>query len=156
MYHRGHAWARAEADGTATVGLDDLGVRLLGSPDEVALPPVGTLLAASGPAFRVRKGRADVRILSPLDGTVVETGTPGSDWLLRLAPGPGGFDTRHLLCGAEVRFWVLREVERLERVLSSQGIGPALADGGTPLEDLSQAIPADQWDGAFGEMFLEP
>ena len=35
MYHRGHTWARPEADGTVTVGLDDLGTRLLGTPDAV-------------------------------------------------------------------------------------------------------------------------
>src|ERR1039457_5458131 len=27
MYHRGHTWARPEADGTVTIGLDDLGAR---------------------------------------------------------------------------------------------------------------------------------
>lgn len=156
MYHRGHAWLRREDDGTATVGLDDLATRLLGVPDRIDLPAVGTLLAANGPAIGARKGRTDVRILSPVDGRVVETGAPGSGWLLRLAPPEGGFDTRHLLSGAEVRLWVLREVERLERVLSAEGTGPALADGGTPVEDLSRAIPPDQWDRAFGAMFLEP
>ena len=41
MYHRGHTWARPEADGTVTVGLDDLGTRLLGTPDAVDLPEPG-------------------------------------------------------------------------------------------------------------------
>jgi hypothetical protein len=34
-------------------------------------------LEANGTAFRVRKGDADVRVLSPVDGEVVETGGAG-------------------------------------------------------------------------------
>jgi hypothetical protein len=109
-------------------------------------------------AIRARKGKTDLRLLSPVDGTVVETGSLEAGWLYRIAPPAGGLDTRHLLSGAEVRPWILREVERLQRVLAPEdaGIGPALADGGTPVEDLSAAIPEAEWDRAFGEMFLEP
>ncbi len=158
LYHRGHTWARPETDGTVTIGLDDLGRRLLGTPDRLELPPAGTELVVNGVALVARKGEADVRILSPVDGTVVSTGSAEEGWLLRVAPPAGGFfDLRHLLSGAEVRLWFLREVERLERVLSAEGeTGPALADGGSPVEDLSKAIPPAQWDRTFGEMFLEP
>ena len=157
LYHRGHTWAHPEPDGTVTVGLDDLGRRLLGSPDRLELPPAGTELVVNGVALVARKGAADVRILSPVDGTVVSTGSAEEGWLLRVAPPAGGFDLGHLLAGAEVRLWFLREVERLERVLSADGeTGPALADGGSPVEDLSRAIPPAQWDRTFGEMFLEP
>src|SRR6266496_380864 len=51
MYHRGHTWARPEADGTVTVGLDDLGSRLLGTPDAVDLPEIGSRVQANGTAF---------------------------------------------------------------------------------------------------------
>src|ERR1039457_3746453 len=42
MYHRGHPCAGPEADGTVTVGLDVRGARLLGTPDAVDLPEVGS------------------------------------------------------------------------------------------------------------------
>ena len=44
LYHRGHAWARPEADGTVTVGLDELGSRLVGAPDAVDLPQPGAVV----------------------------------------------------------------------------------------------------------------
>src|SRR5205823_12295424 len=85
-YHRGHTWARPESDGTISIGLDDLGRRLLGTPDSIDLPAPGSLIAANGPAFRVRRREADVRVLSPVDGEVVETGGVNRDYLLRVKP----------------------------------------------------------------------
>jgi hypothetical protein len=158
FYHRGHTWARVQPDGTVTVGLDDLGQRLLGVPDAVDLPQPGAQVAVNGTAFRVHKRDANVRVLSPVDGEVVETGTPGGDWYLRVkTPGHGETDFRHLLRGAEVRPWLMREMERLQITLSAEaGAAATLADGGVPVEDIAAAYPEANWDAVCGEMFLEP
>jgi hypothetical protein len=37
----------------------------------------------------------------------------------------------------------------------SIGIGMSLADGGVPVEDLSQGYPEADWDTVLGDMFLE-
>ncbi len=153
FYHRGHTWARLETDGTVTVGLDDLGRRLLGTPDAVELPEPGALVHANGTAFRARKRDADVRILSPVDGRVIETGGPERGWYLRLAPDP--LDVRHLLRGAEIRPWLMREMERLQLALSREGAAATLADGGVPVGDIAAAYPQADWDAVCGEMFLE-
>jgi hypothetical protein len=158
FYHRGHTWARVEPDGTVTIGLDDLAQRLLGVPDAVDLPKPGTKVAVNGTAFRVHKRNANVRVLSPVDGEVVETATPASDWYLRVkTPGHGEMDFRHLLRGAEVWPWLMREMERLQITLSAE-VGPAatLADGGVPVQDIAAAYPQANWDAVCGEMFLEP
>ncbi|MGA2269723.1 MAG: hypothetical protein ABSH44_14745 [Bryobacteraceae bacterium] len=156
LYHRGHAWARPEADGTVTVGLDELGKRLLGAPDAVNLPPSGALIHANGPAFRVHKRGADVRVLSPVDGELIGTGGPNRDWYLKVKPIDGYIDMRHLLCGAEVKPWLLREMERLQLALSAEGAAPTLADGGVPVADIAASYPKADWDAVCGEMFLEP
>jgi len=158
FYHRGHTWARIEPDGTATIGLDDLGQRLLGVPDSTELPQPGERVSVSGTAFRVHKRNANVRVLSPVDGEVVETAGPGSDWILRVkTTGGGGIDCRHLLRGSEVRPWLTREMERLQLTLSAEaGSGATLADGGVPVKDIAAAYPEADWDAVCGEMFLEP
>ncbi len=156
LYHRGHAWARPEADGTVTVGLDELGKRLLGVPDAVDLPQSGARIHANGTAFRVHKRDADVRILSPVDGEVIETGGPDFAWYLKVKPIDGHIDMRHLLCGAEVKPWLLREMERLQLALTLEGAAPALADGGVPVADIAASYPKADWDAVCGEMFLEP
>jgi len=156
-YHRGHTWARPETDGTVTVGLDELASRLTGTPDIIELPAVGTQVRVNGPALRIRKRNADVRLLSPVDGEVVETGGPEKDWLLRVKPAAeGGRTFRHLLRGTEIRPWLLRELERLQLALTMEGAGPALADGGVPVGDMAEACPGADWDAVCGKMFLEP
>jgi len=146
LYHRGHMWARPEVDGTMTIGLDDFGRRILGAPDVTELPAPGTRLYASGAACRMRKREAEISLLSPVDGEVIEIAGPDQDWLLRVKPRPEGFDLRHLLTPCEVRNWIGKELERLQLTLSTDGV-PTLADGGVPVE-------AD-WDAVCGVIFLQ-
>jgi glycine cleavage system H lipoate-binding protein len=154
FYHRGHTWAKMEPDGTVTVGLDELGKRLLGTPDRVELPQAGAHVETNGAAFRVHKREADVRVLSPVDGKVVETGGPEQGWYLRVAPKD--FNLTHLLRGAEVKPWLMREMERLQLALSMEGAAPTLADGGVPVDDIPAAYPRADWDSVCGDMFLQP
>jgi len=155
-YHRGHTWARLEKDGTVLVGLDELGARLLGRPDALLLPQPGERVHANGAAFHARRRNADVRVASPVDGEVVETGSAARGWYLRVKPD--GRDVNafvHLLRGAEIRPWIQREMERLQLALTAEGAAPALADGGVPVNDIAAAYPAADWDAVCGEMFLE-
>ena len=55
-YHRGHTWARLEDDGTYTVGLDELGSRLIGKPEIIELPAPGTPVFVNGTGWFVRAG----------------------------------------------------------------------------------------------------
>ncbi len=156
FYHRGHTWARPEKDGTVLVGLDELGARLLGHPDALTLPQPGARIRANGVAFHARRRNAEVRVISPVDGEVVETGGAGRGWYLRVKPsGNDAMTFRHLLRGAEIKPWILREMERLQLALTAEGAAPALADGGVPVSDIAAAYPAADWDAVCGEMFLE-
>jgi hypothetical protein len=156
FYHRGHAWAHPEPDGTVTIGLDELGQRLLGVPDAVDLPQPGARVEANGTAFRAHKRDAKVRVLSPVDGEVVATGGADRGWYLKVKPDVSGEPCfRHLLRGAEVMPWLMREMERLQLALSTEG-APALADGGVPVADIAACYPQTDWDAVCGEMFLEP
>jgi Glycine cleavage H-protein len=156
-YHRGHTWVHPETDGTVTIGLDELGSRLLGTPESVALPQAGAHLQANGTAFRARKRDADVRVLSPVDGDVVETGGADRAWYLRVRPNSASEPAfRHLLRGAEIKPWILREMERLQLALSASAGARTLADGGIPVVDIAASYPKVNWDEVCGEMFLEP
>lgn len=154
LYHRGHTWVREE-EGLMTVGLDDLARRLMGKPDEIRLPKAGSRLVANGTGWFAEKDGVRVRVLSPIDGEVVETGGPERGWYLKLKPFEDQRpDTRHLLTVTEAKQWMLREAERLQMVLAPPAVGVALADGGLPLEDLASAIPPDQRDEVYGMVFL--
>lgn len=158
FYHRGHAWARPEGDGSVTIGLDELGKRLLASPEAIQLPAPGSSLQVNGTAFRVKRRGAEVRILSPLDGEVLAAGGPQDDWLVKLRPTSAGKPAfRHLLHGAEIAPWIMREMERLQLALAAEGAtAPTLADGGVPVPDIAASYPGLDWNAVCGEMFLEP
>ena len=155
LYHRGHTWVRPECDGTLSVGLDDLARRLVGTPERVEFPVAGSRLQVNGPAGRITTRGNDVRLLSPVDGTVVQVRGEGASTTLRVDPG-GPADLRHLLRGAEVRAWGLAELERLQRSLGSSELGAALADGGEVVTDVGAALPRDRYDALLGDMLLEP
>jgi glycine cleavage system H protein len=155
LYHRGHTWVKEEADGTVLVGLDEMGRRIVGQPDALEMPSPGTRLTANGAGFTLTRRGSRVRVLAPIDGTVVEVAAPGEAWLLRIRP-EGKLDTSHLLRGREVQAWYLRELERLQMAMGlAEGGAPSLADGGVLVEDVAAACPAKQWDSLCGEMFLD-
>jgi hypothetical protein len=156
FYHRGHAWAHPEPDGTVTVGLDALGARLVAQPEAIELPAVGSHIQTNGCGWHVRKRGADVRILSPLDGEVVATGGPRQGWYLRVKPDGGDFDARHLLRGGEIRPWIAREIERLQASLASTGQAIMMADGGVLVDDIAASYPEADWDAVCAQIFLQP
>ncbi len=152
-YHRGHTWIREEEDGTLTVGLDDLGRRLLGEDARLELPAPGAKLRVNEPAFRARRDGVEVRVLSPVDGTVAGPAGDG-EGLFRVRPAEG-FRTTHLLRGAEAVAWMREELDRLQIALSAAGGAPALANGGTVPEDLGRRLDPRQYDNACGLAFLD-
>lgn len=154
LYHRGHAFARPEPDGTVTIGLDDLARRLVHGADVVERPRPGARLDHDAPALRLRAHGCEVRLLSPVRGEVLATTGEGADVTIRVDPDDP-FDTRHLLAGDEVRPWAMREIERFHALLAPRDLGPALSDGGELLRDVGSAIPAGSVDGVLGAMFLD-
>jgi hypothetical protein len=156
FYHRGHAWVKPEADGSITIGLDDLGTRLIGVPDKIILPAIGSQVRANGMGWRIKKKRIDLRILCPVDGEVLETGGPDKGWYLRVMPKNGAtLNMRHLLQGAEVFPWIRHEVERLKIALASKEADASFNSPGGPVQDMCQCYPEADWDAVLGNIFLE-
>ncbi len=153
LYHRGHTWVRPEGDGVYTIGLDDLGARMIGTPDSMRLPVIGARLTANGPGWWATRSGIDVRVLSPIDGEVTAVGSASDDWILKVRNDRA--DLRHLLEPREAGPWLLREMERLQLAMTGDGMAPALADGGVPCEDLPKACPNANWTAVWGRMFLE-
>lgn len=156
LYHRGHTWVRMEEDGVATIGLDDFAIRLLGTPEHVELPPVGSRIRVNGPGWRMKRNGSTVRVLAPVDGEVVETGNMQEGWYLKVRPLGPQIDTRHLLHGREVHAWISAEMDRLRRFLGGAEPVPTMADGGEPVADFTKSQPHLNWDAIWGEMLLEP
>jgi hypothetical protein len=158
LYHRGHTWVKSADDGTFTIGLDELADHLVGNPDSVEMPEVGTELEINQTAWRMKKNGNEIRVRAPLDGTVVGVGGSKEGWFLKIRPRLDPRDPRtlrHLLKGPEVHGWLSRELERLQLQLRAPNTPPALADGGVLMPGLMDAVPEADWNTVLADTFLE-
>lgn len=154
LFHRGHTWVRPSDDGTLTIGLDEFAEHLIGKPDSVEMPEIGTELQVNETAWRVKKNGRTIAVRAPIEGTVL--GMDGAVLKVRPRLDPRDPATlRHLLRGPEVYGWMTRELERLQLQLRAPGAPPTLADGGVLLPGLMDAVPEADWDEVLADTFLE-
>ena len=71
-YTESHEWARANDDGTVTVGITDHAQHLLGDLVFVEIPEVGRTVTAAESCAVVESVKAASDVYSPLDGVIVE------------------------------------------------------------------------------------
>jgi hypothetical protein len=158
FYHRGHTWVKPADDGTFTIGLDELADHLIGDPDSIKMPEMGTEIEINQTAWRMEKNGNEIRVRTPLEGTVVGVGGAKEGWYLKIRTRLDPRDPatlRHLLKGPEVHGWLSRELERLQLQLRAPNTPPALADGGVLLPGLMDALPDSNWEAVLADTFLE-
>jgi Glycine cleavage H-protein len=157
-YHRGHTWVEPAQDGTVTVGLDELAIHLVGTPDSIAMPEVGEEIELNQTAWRMKKNGREIQVRAPIEGTVMAIGGAQEGWYLKMHPRldlrePGTL--RHLLRGPEVHGWLTRELERLQLQLRAPNTPAALADGGVLLPELMNVLPEADWETVLADTFLQ-
>jgi len=155
--HPGHTWARALADGTVAVGLDDLGHRLFGPVENAELPRAGEQVAQGELVVRLGSAGKSVGLLSPVDGEVVaynaeiaahpaEGAEPyGQGWLFKVRPTHWKRNQAQLLSGAAAQDFVEEQARQLYARLSPE---PAalLQDGGAPISGIAREVDPEHWD----------
>jgi glycine cleavage system H lipoate-binding protein len=163
-FHQGHSWAIPEDQDVVRVGMDDFAHRLLGRPDAVELPGLGTQLLQGKSGWAIRVGSTSVAMLSPVDGEVVGVNyrvldSPeilcsdpyGRGWLLKVRAPEQRRNQRNLLCGALARAW-LEEQLRAMRV----DLGLILPELGTEAgcDGLARSVAPDDWREVAGYLLL--
>lgn len=106
-------WARLEGDGSATVGITQLGIQLSGEVYMCRAKSLGTEIAQGGTVAVVELAKAIVAVKSAVAGTVVERNETlseqpwlvhrdpyGKGWIARVKLKDFAADERRLLHGA--------------------------------------------------------
>lgn len=166
-YHPGHTWARYEGGVLARVGVDQFAAKLLGTPDRVELPPVGTQVRAGRPMAHITRHGRRTAVIAPVSGTVAATNRDLVDhpdelakapydggWMLELRNDQLRLDLRALLSGDLARRWMDDSVSVLHRMFSPGEAVPALADGGEPVDGISDMLDEPAWDRARARFLL--
>ncbi len=159
--HPGHTWARVEADGLVTVGLDDFASKLLG-PLAVKAPALGAEVAQGEVALEATDGARSVSLAAPVDGTVVAVNRGaaaahadpyGEGWLFKVRPPRLSANLRQLLSGSAALRLLEDASEELARRMNPE-LGVVLQDGGAPVSGIARALAGDGWDMLARGFFL--
>ena len=162
--HPGHAWARVEADGLVTIGIDEFAQKLV-DPEQVRLPAAGDVVRQSRPAFAVGDQVVTVPMLSPVDGTVVAVNERverdpaalrdpyGAGWLFKVKVPELGQALKQLLDPAAARAYLESAAEGLSLQLQP-ALGRVLQDGGVPIHGIAQAVAGEGWAALARKHFL--
>ncbi|MHC1744740.1 MAG: glycine cleavage system protein H [Syntrophobacteraceae bacterium] len=140
-YHRGHSWTHLEYGGNVRIGIDDFAARIIGFADAIELPLAGTRIFPGVPAFSLKRDRHWVRVLSPIQGTVlsvnetvlenpelIRTDSFETGWLALVKPDSESIHCPSLAHGEEAKEWLAQECGFL-KVLLSSGLGGRMGLG---------------------------
>jgi len=164
-YHQGHAWARPDGEKTVTVGLDDFAQKLVGTPQAVTLPAVGSRVEQGEEGWRLAIGSKSVAMLSPVSGEVVEVNRevldspallgkdPYEGWLMKVRVPRMRPALRNLLSGELAAAWLQETVTALRQRMSGN-LGMVLQDGGMPVSGFAANLSPDAWEEIAAEFFL--
>ncbi|MGB2870111.1 MAG: hypothetical protein WBD36_16810 [Bacteroidota bacterium] len=156
-YGPGHTWVREVNEGEYTVGIDEVGMRLLGSIQSIVMPQAPLHVLGNAPfAWLIHRDGA-IALHAPFEGTIVETNAKlveqpellqsdpyGEGWIARIgvadSPDAKSLQSVH---GHTTR--VQTELVSLRTDLGKQmekasAVGVTLLDGGTRIDSLAEMI----------------
>jgi glycine cleavage system H lipoate-binding protein len=162
--HPGHTWARLDADGLVSVGIDDFAAKLVG-PGKVELPALGEKVAQGEPALEIGHDDRTVPMLAPVDGTVVAVNSAarenpaaledpyGAGWLFKVKPNRLAANFRQLLADHPAKRFLEDAGEAIALRMSPE-LATVLQDGGSPIHGIAQALAGDDWVQLARQHFL--
>jgi glycine cleavage system H lipoate-binding protein len=167
----GFTWTRILDNGDILVGIHPILVSLVGAPYSLKVMPEGWRVAKGSPVVRLRQGKREIRIGSPVNGRIAEVNPnacmeqgwslsgSGDDtcWIYRMEAQNVFHEAPLWLEGEAAEAWSREKYQQIRDQLISaaahQEVGLALADGGEmPMGILGQ-LPDDAWEG-FQDAFL--
>jgi glycine cleavage system H protein len=163
-----HTWVKNDSRGIATIGLDELLGKVVGSVEDILLPPLNALVGQSDDAFVLRHGTKTLPVASPVEGRVVAVNANlvtnpalarkdpyGTGWLVKVVPRSQSSSFPERRTGKEALEWLKHQAELMREFFAAQNPHPSLAtmqDGGVPSEGLLLKFDRRVW-GEFQRSF---
>jgi glycine cleavage system H lipoate-binding protein len=165
-YHPGHCWVLPEPNNIVKVGIDDFAQKLLGKPDALELPLVGSEIYQGEHGWKVQKDSKSIDILSPVRGKVIainedvlkspeliEQDPYDAGWLLKVNVPKINSNLKNLFTGKLAVSWMENTVQELrERITGDLGL--VMQDGGLPVSGFAQAMSPENWESIAAEFLL--
>jgi glycine cleavage system H lipoate-binding protein len=156
--HPGHMWLRRFKRSEAVVGLDQFASCLIGPPDHIEMPEIGTLVHKDQPLVTVTREGKSAQLLAPISGMVTAANTylkphrplqrrrgAPNTWLVRLHTNRMRQAIKELFSRKGLKAFLQGEVERLFSDIEAVA-GPLSADGGQLGDDIFGSLPELGWE----------
>jgi glycine cleavage system H lipoate-binding protein len=163
-FHQGHSWAIPEDQNVVRVGMDDFAHRLLGRPDAIELPAMGTHLLQGERGWEIRVGSTSLGMLSPVEGEVVGVNYEVVDspeilcsdpynqgWLLKVRVPEQRRNQRNLLCGTLAQAWL---EEQLRSMRVDLGLVLPELEAQAGCDGFARVVAPDDWREVAGNLLL--
>ena len=166
FYHPGHTWALPEGGDVVRIGVDDFAQKLLGRPNALRLPEVGTRVEQGERGWQIEVDSRPFDCLSPLGGEVIARNEAvlrapelvnrdpyGEGWLLEIRGPKTGSGLRTLMRGELAGAWMSTMERALFQRMPSE-VGLVMQDGGIPVSGIARALSPRDWERIAGEFLL--
>lgn len=157
-YHNGHAWVKLEGRDKVRLGLDDLTQKVMGSIDEIELPPLGKELNQGDVAWGIRHGKRKLGQLSPLGGIVIEVNEKlkrepsllnqfpyDEGWILKIKPKALGKEMSALMDSFHARIYLDEIKAKLRSSFNNENLGTVYGDGEEVITEASEKLDEKWW-----------
>jgi len=165
-YHQGHSWLSREQEGTVRVGIDDFAQKLLGTPQKLKLPQIGSQVRQGAKGMQIEIDGKSVDFLSPVDGKVVAVNEAviqspelinkdpyDSGWLFEVEAEKLKSNLKNLLRDNVAKAWIEETVNKLSTSITGN-YGVVLQDGGTIRSGFVKELAPDTWEKVAKDFFL--
>ena len=169
--HKGHSWALQENDTIVKVGVNDFVKMLVGNPEEIKLPGIGSKLTQGENGWELKIDSKSIKVLSPVNGEVIAVNEEivsspekisadpyKKGWLMKIKVPKMKTNFNNLLNGKLASTWIEEAVaklrEKIPALTMNNELGIVMPDGGIPVDGFIKNIPSDKWDEITKEFLL--
>ena len=169
----GHVWLNLHPSGKLFMGLDELIQRTLGRVSQIRLKKEGEKIEKGEVLAVLSQGERDIRLLSPIDGTIEKTNVGlekspqnfmtspyKNGWFYVLSPTDLAESLHQFVIADKAKAWWSKEMKRLRdfvrtRIPQEALAGATLLDGGPPLDEIVEHLDKAAFE-EFEALFLQP
>jgi glycine cleavage system H protein len=168
----GHVWLNLQHSGNVFMGVDELIQRTLGKINQISLRKQGEKISKGEVLAVLSQGERDIRLLSPIDGTIEKTNVVlekspqtslerpyESGWFYLISPSNLSDSLNTFIVAEKAKTWWSHELKRLRdffqtRLPQEALAGSTLLDGGPPLDEIAQHLDSKAFE-EFEALFLQ-
>ncbi len=165
-YHFGHSWVNIEKFPRVKIGMDDFISKILGPPDAINLPPVGTPIRQGEIGCILIRNNNKAPIRAPLSGMVCKVNDKlikhpeiahddpyHEGWLYMLDTENLPLELEGLYSGKECFQWMEKESQNLYELMGPR-YEKMVAIGAESIDDIYENLPEVNWYRLVGK-FLQ-